>query len=205
MPAIPPIVFVLELAIGSALVAIGVVALRAIRKKRRPELRPEPREVDVKPTRPKRSAVRGLSVGDVLLYAESEYWLSGMIELDEEGFALRLFPSPAGPRATFVVQLDEAANDVAFLRETSEVPDGVVPSELPIGGMRLGLKKRGQADVRTRGEHLPLTTPRAKYTVLQGPGGKTLVVVDFETGDRLALVGERVPRELYDLLPGEDP
>jgi hypothetical protein len=197
--------FVLELAIGSALVAIGVVALRAIRKRRRPELASdEPEATEVKP-KPRRASARGLSVGDVLLYTDSEYWLSGMIELEEEGFALRLFPSPGGPRATFVAQLDEAGNDVAFLRETSEVPDGLVPSELPIGGMRLALKKRGHADVRARGEHLPLTTARAKYTVLQGPGGKTLVVVDFEAGDRLALVGERVPKELYDLLPGEEP
>jgi hypothetical protein len=38
--------------------------------------------------------------------------------------------------------------------------------------------------------------------VLAGPGGRTLVVVDFDDGERLALVGDRVPRAMLDLLPG---
>ena len=33
-------------------------------------------------------------------------------------------------------------------------------------------------------------------------GGRTLVVVDFEGGGRLALLGDAVPRATVDVLPG---
>ena len=84
----------------------------------------------------------------------------------------------------------------------SQVPS--VPTGLPIDGLRLKLRRRGHADVRTEGEHLPRTTERAEYVILGGPGGKTLIVVDFEAGDRIALHGEVLGKEMYDLLPGGD-
>jgi hypothetical protein len=147
---------------------------------------------------------RGLRVGDVILYADSELWLAGEVHFDEEGFALSLFMAPGGARATHIVQLDAEAREVALLSKTSDVPDGSVPTELPIDGLRVKLRRRGHADVRTEGEHLPLTTERAEYVILGGPGGKTVLVVDFAGGDRLALVGEVLGREMYDLLPGGD-
>jgi hypothetical protein len=147
---------------------------------------------------------RGLRVGDVLLYADTELWLAGEVHLDEEGFALSVFTAPGSPRATHVAQLDAEAREIAFLEVTSEVPEGKVPTELPVAGMRLSLRRRGSALVRSVGEHLPLTTDKAEFVLLGGPGGKTLVVVDFQGGDRLALYGERVGREMYDMLPGGD-
>jgi hypothetical protein len=75
---------------------------------------------------------------------------------------------------------------------------------LPIAGRRLSLERRGQAIVRTDGEHLPRTSPQCRYVILSDAGGKILVVVDFEKAPRLALAGERVERHMIDLLPGGD-
>ncbi len=200
---------IVELLIGAGLVTLGVVATRAARRRgrdaaepgdggRRPEAGPAP----ARGAEPRPSGPRGLRVDDVLLYANDELWLAGEIHLDEEGFALSLFRTPGSPRFGWVVQLDPEAREVALLEPTAEVPGGAVPTELPIGGIRLSLRRRGHAGVRTAGEHLPQTTERARYAVLGGPGGRTLVVIDFEGGERLALAGERIGRELLDLLPG---
>jgi hypothetical protein len=203
----------IELLIGAGVVALGVVAVRALRQSQRaPSDRTPVSPTTAKaqkslraerPEEPRGADPRGLRVDDVLLYADSELWLAGEIHFDEEGFALSLFATPGG-RSEWACQLDAEAREIGFLSPTSDVPDGAVPTELPAGGMRLSLRRRGQADVRTRGEHLPLTTERASYAILGGPGGRLLVVVDFEAGDRLALFGERVARELVDLLPGGD-
>ncbi|HJL16546.1 MAG TPA: hypothetical protein RMH99_12865 [Sandaracinaceae bacterium LLY-WYZ-13_1] len=147
---------------------------------------------------------RGLRVGDVLLYADTELWLAGLIQLDEEGFVLRVFPSPGGTRAEWVAQLDEPAKDLATLEACDEVPGGAVPEALPIGGRHLTLERRGHADVFTDGEHLPRTTDRARYTLLSDAGGRILIVVDFDKAPRLALVGDRVGAHMIDLLPGGD-
>ena len=138
----------------------------------------------------------------MLLFADDEMWLAGEIYLDEEGFALALFITPGSPRSEWVVQLDLEGREVALLSPTDEVPGGVVPTEVPVGGMRLSLRRRGHADAFTRGEHLPPTTERARYCLLGGPGGRVLLVLDFDGGDRLALLGESVRREMLDLLPG---
>ncbi len=222
----------IELLVGAGVVALSAVAVRTLRKGRTKANRApgdEPSEEGVrKPARdtgdgksPRNSArsgparsgkdqaprppdPRGLRVGDVLLYADTELWLAGEVHLDEEGFALSLFCAPGGSRASWVAQLDPEAQDVAFLAETSEVPDGAVPTELPIGGMRLSLRRRGQADVRRCGEHLPATTERASFVILGGPGDRLLVVVDFAGGDRISLVGDSVSADMFDLLPGGD-
>jgi hypothetical protein len=204
----------IELLVGAGVVALGAIALKALRRSQEPggtadpggAGSPAPAKALSEPSRPptRIAGPRGLRVGDVLLYADPELWLAGEVYLDEEGFALSLFHSPGASRASWVVQLDAEARELALVAPSTEVPGGAVPTELPIGGMRLSLRRRGQADVRTGGEHLPPTTERARYAVLGGPGGRTLVVVDFEGGDRLALVGDRVGREMVDLLPGGD-
>lgn len=209
----------IELIVGAGLVTLGVVAVRAIQKQRRrdgEDRGPDGSDMEAEPatgdgsgdaipeparaTRPKNP--RGLRVDDVLLYADDELWLAGEIHLDEEGFAISLFRTPGSARYTWAAQLDPEAREVGILSETEEVPGGVVPTELPIGGLRLTLRRRGQADVRTDGEQLPPTTDRARYAILSGPGGRMAVVVDFEGGDRLALAGERLGREMLELLPG---
>jgi len=234
-----------ELVIGVGAVALGALALRALRNKQKAVLdraEPESQEADDgaerrardtagdgegtgdrrspgddgprdedgphghggRPRGPLRGGPRGLRVDDVLLYADDELWLSGEIYLDEEGFALSLFRAPGSPRAAWVAMLDPEGREVAFLDPSDEVPDGALPTELPVGGIRLSLRRRGHADVRSEGTQLPLTTERAGYAILGGPGGRTLVVVDFEGGDRIALAGERLGREMYDLPPGGD-
>lgn len=149
-----------------------------------------------------RSGPRGLLVDDVLLYADTELWLAAMIALDEEGFVARLFPTPGSPRAEWVAQLDEEARDLATLHQTDDVPAGPVPESLPIGGRRLSLERRGNADVSTQGEGLPRTEKRARYAILSDAGGRVLVVVDFDNAPRIALLGDRVAKHMVDLLPG---
>src|SRR5690606_34620999 len=114
------------------LVLAGAAAARVILRRRDAELEADEEPKDEGSTEP--AGPRGLRVGDVLLYAETELWLAGMIELDEEGFVLRLFPTPGGLRAEWLAQLDEEGTDLATLAPTDEVPAGAVPESLPIGG-----------------------------------------------------------------------
>lgn len=196
---------IVELLVGAGLVLAGAAAARVLlrRKDGDDEEGPAP-EVGATPKAPSLEGPRGLRVGDVLLYADTELWLAGMIELGEEGFVARLFPTPGGMRAEWVVQLDESATDLAALSATDEVPTGPVPESLPIAGRRLTLERRGHAVVRTEGEHLPRTSGTGRYVILSDAGGRVLVVLDFEKAPRLALVGDRVPRHMIDLLPGGD-
>jgi len=191
---------IIELGVGLGAVALAAVALRRLRT-RMEAGEPPPGTVEV--PKPKPNGPRGLKIGDVLLYADSELWLAAKVELDEEGFVLRLFHTPGGgDRAEWIVQLDEQAKDLALAKHTDDVPAGRVPAELPIEGFRLSLRRRGHAKVTSEGEGLPPLTEKCEYIELGGPGGRGLLVLDFEGGDRLTLSMERLGRELFDLLPG---
>lgn len=196
---------IIEILIGAGVVALGGLAARAIARRRRAAKRAA--ETDKKNSDSEKeidAAPRGLRIGDVLLYADTELWLAGAIELDEEGLVARLFPTPGAARSSWVAQLDDLAHDLAMLSPTEDVPSGAVPESLPIGGRRLSLERRGQANVKAEGEQLPRTTGRAEYAILSEVGGRVLIVVDFEKAPRLALHGERVSRGALDLLPGGD-
>ncbi len=206
---------ILELIVGAGLIAAGAAAARIVVRRRAAGDEAADREDDGRSRRkgrggerrnepPEDSGPRGLRVGDVLLYADSELWLAGCMELDEEGFVARIFACPGGGCAEFVIQFDDQAIDLATASVTDEVPDGPVPEALPIGGRRLELEARGSAIVSTRGEDLPRTSKRARYTILSGVGGRVLMVLDFAKAPRLALVGDRVGRHMVDLLPGGD-
>lgn len=147
---------------------------------------------------------RGLRVNDVVLYADTELWLAGALHLEEDGFVMRVFRTPGTPRATWLIQLDPDANELALCDPTSEVPAGTVPESLPIAGERVRLRRRGHARLRTEGSDVPQRKCRVRYIELSGAGARTLVVLDLETGERLALIGNRVGRELLELLPGGD-
>jgi hypothetical protein len=209
---------IIEIAIGAGLLMAGAAVARAIFKKQQKDATPPTPHVKMTPVT---SGPRGLVVGDVLLYTDAELWLAGMIELDEEGFVMRLFAAPGGGRAAWVAQLDPEAKEIALLHPTKDVPEGLVPHSLPIGGYRLTLHKRGQATITSSGEHLPARIPnRARYTWLEGAGGRIALIIDLEQpgvaakrpgthgseikADRIALTGERLGRELFDLLPGGD-
>lgn len=210
---------IVELLVGAGLVAVGTATARILMRRREananddetdegPKKAPEKGPKKARGKKPKakdkRPGPRGLLVGDVLLYADTELWLAGMLELDEEGFVARLFPCPGGGRADWVAQLDETADDLVTLKDTSEVPAGPVPEALPVGGRRLSLEARGTADVHAKGEHLPRTGSRATYTILSDAGGRVLMVVDFPKAPRLALLGDRMGKHMVDLLPGGD-
>ncbi|MEC7523794.1 MAG: hypothetical protein VYE22_28175 [Myxococcota bacterium] len=203
---------IVELIVGAGLVMAGAAAARMLMRRGeldaeegQPDAEPEADDAPPKRRRaPLREGPRGLRVGDVLLHGAGELWLAGAIELDEEGFVARLFPTPGGTSAGWVAQLDDEASDLATLEETDEVPDGAVPEALPIAGRRVRLERRGHATVTRSGEHLPRTEASCRYTILSDAGGKVLVVVDFDTAPRIALVGDRVARHMIDLLPGGD-
>lgn len=191
----------IEILVGAGLVLAGAAAARVLLRTRETST-VVPSEPDGRA--PIAAGPRGLLVGDVLLLDDTELWLAGMVELDEEGFVARLFPSPGGVHADWVAQLDENANDLAALRATLEVPEGAVPESLPIEGRRLTLERRGHAMIRTGGEHLPRTNKKGAYHLLSDAGGRVLVVVDFDQAPRIALHGERLERHRVDLLPGGD-
>jgi len=194
---------IIELGIGLGAVALAAVTLRRIRLRMEADAQAAEGEAEDREEPEQKKGPRGLKIGDVLLYADVELWLAAKVELDEEGFVLRLFHTPGGgDRAEWVVQLDEHAKDLALAKATDEVPDGRVPAELPIDGFRLSLRRRGHAKVSHEGEGLPPLTEKCEYVELGGPGGRGLLVLDFEGGDRLTLAMERLGRELFDLLPG---
>lgn len=217
-----------ELLIGASLVALGAATARRLAKRRQdaeeerrrlvedrdPKKKkadaPEEPKKEKKKRGPRRSRVprdsgpRGLRVADVILHADTEMWLAGMLELDEEGLVARLFVTPGAARSSWLAQLDPEATDLATLAPTEEVPDGPVPERLPIGGRRLTLERRGHAEVRSEGEHLPRTNARGRWTLLSDATGRVLFVLDFEKAPRLALVGDRLPTHMIDLLPGGD-
>jgi hypothetical protein len=228
---------IVEVAVGSALVAAAAFVWRRVHERRAMEKRDgdpgEAKKAAVAAGAPKKEAAkqkheaakakaeaeakakaeaekkrsrrgpRGLRVGDVLLYADTELWLAGSFELDEEGLVARVFRAPGNDRAQWVIQLDADAEQIVLANPCADVPGGRVPAELPVGGMRLSLERRGHADVDTDGE-LDAKAKRAEFVRMTGPGGRTLLVVDFEGGERLALFGERTGRELFDFLPGSD-
>lgn len=192
---------VLEVMVGAGLVVAGAAAARALWRRRRDESAAPAAEG---PARKASGGPRGLRVGDVLLHDDTELWLAGMIALDEEGLVARVFPTPGARRSEWMAQLDPDAADLATLRPTDEVPEGLLPDALPLGGRRLTLERRGQAVVQTEGEHLPRTSGKASYCLLSDAGGRVALVIDFEKAPRLALLGDRVSRHQVELLPGGD-
>ncbi len=195
---------IIELAIGAGLTLAAAYGLRKRRQALAKHDGPSVKKTGGKTKEPKPEPVgpRGLRIDDVLLYGDCELWLAASITLDEEGFVARLFRTPGNDRAEWVMQVDEEARRIGLMNPTTEVPDGRVPQELPIDGMRLSLRKRGHATIAIQGDQLPDTTESCEFVWLGGPGGKLLFVVDFKGGDRLALAGETLGRELFDLLPG---
>jgi hypothetical protein len=139
-------------------------------------------------------------VSDVLLYADTELWLAGCLELEDGAEVLRLFVTPGAKRSSYVAQLDREGEELATLDPTDGVSAGRVPDELSREGARLRLRKRGRVGVRSEGEALPAHTGQADYVLLGDPSGRLLLVIDFVGGGRLALSGEIVPRGMLDVL-----
>lgn len=189
----------IELAIGAAAVVVASALARAVLQNRLD------REVQAKRRAEELAQLmdprRGLQVGDVLLHLGESFWLSGSIELDEEGRRFTLFRSPENAEISWVLQLDEEGRDLALLSECSEIPEGAVPAQLRLGGRLLSLERRGRASARGKGEHLPKLTPKASFTLLSDAGGKMAMVIDFDKGERLSLWGERKERALLEVLP----
>lgn len=186
---------IIEIAVGAAATAAAAYILRRLRDRR------EPPPTEKGPPEPK--GPRGLRVGDVLLYASEELWLSGMIEVREEGeFVARLFKAPGSEHADWVVQLDPEAKDLALLKNTDILPAGRVPAELRVQGILHHLLKRGTATLRAEGEDIRAAAS-GEFTILSGTAGRVIVFVDGVGDARIAGAGERVPAEMLDFLPGD--
>ncbi len=95
----------IEIALGATLLAASALIVRSVRRRRRAVAArgpKPPRPTSTPASSPK--GARGLRVGDVLLYGDSELWLAGSIALEEPGTTLRLFPTPGSERGTWVAQ-----------------------------------------------------------------------------------------------------
>lgn len=194
---------IVELVLGAGLLAAASLAYRNVHE-RRARARRSPEGPERRGLNPRLDGPRGLRVDDVLLYADTELWLAGCFELDEEGLVARVFRTPGNRAAEWVLQLDAEGRDVALARETDEVPGGAVPAELSLRQMRYSMTRRASVAVHRSGAELPPATARATAVFFAGPGGRVALVLDFKGGARLALEGERVAPELLELLPAGD-
>lgn len=150
-----------------------------------------------------REATRGLGLGDVVLYMGDELWLAGALELDEEGFVMKVFRCPGGREATHLVQLDRDAREVMLAKDAgAAVASGALPSEMRLGNASFTMRRRGAARLVSRGERIIGTAATCRYTWFTAPGGKVLIAIDPEGGARLSLIGDQVPREMIEILPG---
>lgn len=150
----------------------------------------------------------GLGVGDVLLYADTEFWLAGGIELKHGRSGLRVFHCPGSTRGEWLIQQGRGVSALVLAQRFEGFPEGRVPSEYPVKGLSLKLKERGSATVRSDGDFPGGVPEQADYTVLRGSGGKVLLVLDVAESDgyrgpgRIVLLGDPLEEGLFELLGG---
>lgn len=192
---------IFEAAIGAA-TAVAVSALvRSIAEERR-------RRLEAARARTQREVGgqdRGLRVGDVVVHGAAEFWLESCLELSDGGRTLSLFRGVDTGRECWIAELERHASELAFLSETSELPDGPVPAELRVSGRHLALVLRGRMTVRARGPRLPAHDAHAEVVLLADAGGKVALMVEFGgSRPRLSLLGQSVPLPALDVLRGGD-
>jgi hypothetical protein len=186
---------ILEVAIVVAASSAAIGVLRALRG-RRSAPRTELSDALAAARKPK----AGLSSGDVIAIPGEELVLDGSLVLDEGGPVLTAFALLAAERDRWLVQLDSDGNDLALVKETSEL-SGEIPAMLPLGGRTLALEKRGVAIARTAGAGVPAVDgARAHFVILAERGGRIAIVIDPTSAPRLALVGERIDPRVVDRL-----
>lgn len=150
----------------------------------------------------------GLGIGDVLLYADTEFWLAGGIELKSGRSGLRVFHCPGSSRGEWIIQQGRGTKALVLADSFEDFPAGRVPSEYPVKGLPLKLKDRGEVELRCEGEFPGGTPEKAEFTLLSGTGGKTLLVVSFQGGgdyrgaQRIVLLGDPLEEGLFELLGG---
>lgn len=187
---------IVEVLIGACVVAAAGVVGEALRRRRRVW------RAGASAAASTPRAARGLRVGDVLLPPDGELWLAGALHLTEDGLVARLFVAPGDPDR-WLAQLDPDGRELYVLSATSELTAGTVPHVMPFQGVRYTTRRRRRVTVRSEGEHLPSLGSDAAFVELAGPGGKLVIVLDG-AAERLVLVGDRLLREMADLLPGAD-
>lgn len=187
---------IVEIAIVSGLVAaVGAITAAVRRRSTGRAVPPEPLPS---------SAPRGLHVGDVFLYMNSELWLSASAIVDDDGPALSLFRTPGNPHADWIATLDPAAREVFALKPTRALGEGAPPDSIHLGEFELRLLRRGRATLRLAGEDLPLQGDLCNYAILRGLGGQLAITLDTNKASRLALSGVALDSSSLDLLPAGD-
>lgn len=187
---------IVEIAVVSGLVAAVGAITTAMRRRTARKALPA--------TSPPSSAPRGLHVGDVFLYMNSELWLSASAIVDDDGPALCLYRTPGNPHADWIAILEPAAREVFALKTTSALGDGAPPDSIRLGEFELRLLRRGRATLRLAGEDLPLQGDLCNYAILRGVGGQLAITLDTNKSSRLALSGAALDSSSLDLLPGGD-
>lgn len=192
---------IIEWAVGVALAgASGWVVRRALRGRR--EDAPESAAASHESPSPSSSGA-SLGIGDVLLWEDQELWLAGEFSLMDAELDLRLFRAPDGNTERWVVWSSLRPEDVCVLRRSGTIPDGQVPSSLPLGGREHRLSRRGRGELRSAGEDLPPGfVGAASYALLDAAGGgSAILILDGPSGERLGLSGKRIPLDRIDRLP----
>jgi hypothetical protein len=140
----------------------------------------------------------GLQVDDVLLYMNEELWLAGVVRIRDESFQLSLFRTSV--EGEWVVELDLGRRLLVRGRSCVDVPDGAVPSALPVGGRIFQQYRHGSGRAETAGLYVPLVEPAGRFWLLSAAGGHHLVVADSGAA-RIAVTGEELHPGLVDRLP----
>jgi hypothetical protein len=185
-------------------VAASAGALGALRAARARAARAAPKVADTLAAAIGPRGPRGLRERDVVTYGREEVLLEAGLELEESGLVVRAFRALGIARVEWVLQLDVDARDVVFGRACAEVPAGAIPEALIVDGRTVRVRRRGTAKVRATGSS-QAPFDRVVFAVLDERGGRVLVVIDPQpTGERIAIVGERLDTRTFDVLPGGD-
>lgn len=134
----------------------------------------------------------------VLLVAGDSVVLAGATRLEEGDLTLVLHRTIACARGPYLLWLDAAETELAFLTPLADFPEGAVASAFAHRGRRYELTRRGHARLVARGEDPPLASGDAPYVWLSAQND-LLLVIDAVEG-RVALAGARVDRRLVERL-----
>lgn len=191
-----------ELFLGAGLVGAGWWTLRRLQRSQKTS---GPGDEDARPA---------LSVGDVLLAGDYEYWLAGEVSLHDGRQVLRLFPAPAADPsrgrgvgsqpyvAHYLVCIGEGTDDTAMLQPLEGFPEGAVPQAWRVGATDYRLVRSGTAKAVRRGQRVAVGGESVRYHLLRNATGEALLVLDGEDGVRLALQGPRFDLDACERLPG---
>lgn len=182
------------------LVAMGAGAAAAVARWRRARDPKSPRNEESPRHRRSPSLVGGEHrVGDVLLYMGEEYWLAGELCLTRDGSAaLRLYAAPEHGKDRWLAF--PHTGDSAFVLHTDEAlaAMGWPGTEISWKGMVLRPVEQGPCAITPSGELQQRWEGLGRYAIYRAMEHAAVVVE--RSGQRLALTGKAIPRQLLEKL-----